>query len=155
MSKKIYLPIRSYPDEELVAIVAIASEVSGLPAEEILDGFGYFIVAGLIDVYGSLIDPRWDVIDFLEHTEETIHRVVRMQSPGAGPPQLEATRLGDTEVRIDYQSARRMCAVAKGIIRGVGDHYGQPVEVTETTCMHRGDARCALLVSRVDGDQAP
>src|SRR5437867_2902721 len=33
------------------------------------------------------------------------------------------------------RSERRMCGVAKGIIRGVAAHYGEQVEVEEESCM--------------------
>ena len=81
-----------------------------------------------------------------------IHTVVRIRNPGARPPELRVTRSGDEAV-ILYESARRMCAFAKGILAGVADHFGEHIEISESTCMHEGDPACTLhvrLVPRVE-----
>jgi len=51
-------------------------------------------------------------------------------------------------VVITYTSPRKMCAVAKGIIRGVAAHYQEQVTVDEPQCMLRGDAACVLHVAK-------
>jgi predicted hydrocarbon binding protein len=108
--------------------------------------FGEFVVPPLLAVYGVFVDPRWDLFDVLEHTEATMHRAVRLQDPNATPPTLSVQRVGSDEVRITYQSERKMCALARGIISGLAAHYETAVEVTEPTCMHRGDRACTLSV---------
>ena len=50
---------------------------------------------------------------------------------------------------IDYRSTRRLCQVAEGIASGLGVHYGEQVEVSQSQCMLRGDARCAITVTLV------
>jgi hypothetical protein len=142
----LYLPIRDYPDAEAVAIVGAASEATGTPAGEILEDFGHFIAPDLMGMYRSLVKPEWRTLEFLENTEETIHRVVRIKDAAAKPPEIRCERLSGNEVRIRYTSGRRMCAVARGIARGVADHYGDRVEITEPSCMLRGDAECLIHV---------
>jgi predicted hydrocarbon binding protein len=55
--------------------------------------------------------------------------------------------VSEQQIAIDYTSARRLCHVAKGIIRGLGEHFGEALTIAETTCMHRGGDRCALIVT--------
>ena len=88
----------------------------------------------------------WRTLEFLESTEETIHRVVRIKDATARPPEIRCERVSPAEVVIHYASERRMCAVARGIARGVADHYGEPVEILEPSCMLRGDAECLIHV---------
>lgn len=90
--------------------------------------------------------PEWRTLDFLEQTEDTIHRVVRFRNPGAMPPELAVKRTGDHEVVILYTSQRKMCSVAKGIIRGVAKHYGDPIEIDESHCMLKGHPQCTIEV---------
>jgi predicted hydrocarbon binding protein len=52
------------------------------------------------------------------------------------------------EVVVVYQSGRRLCPVAKGIIRGIGAHYDDPLAVSEESCMHEGADVCELVVTR-------
>ena len=144
-----YFVGEDYPDEELESLVAAAVELTGSPRDELLESFGTFIVPGLLKLYGVLIDPKWDLLGFLTGIEDTIHRVVRLRHPEARPPRLEATRTGPDQVTIVYTSPRKMCFLAKGIIRGVETQYSEPVTVTDTACMIQGDDRCVIVVDRL------
>jgi hypothetical protein len=99
-----------------------------------------------MNLYRSLVDPSWKTLDFLERTEETIHRVVRLKNAGAEPPELKVSRTAPNEVLITYASARRMCGVAKGIARGVARHYNETITITESACMLRGHPKCLISV---------
>jgi predicted hydrocarbon binding protein len=39
-----------------------------------------------------------------------------------------------------------MCPVAKGIVFGLGRYFDQKLNVTETSCMHRGAQSCTMSV---------
>ena len=65
------------------------------------------------------------------NVEDTIHTVVRMKNPGATPPQLKFKRVGPNELHFHYDSPRQMSAVAKGIMRGVADHYNEKFDIKE------------------------
>ena len=141
-----YMALLVYPDEELVALVGAASKRTGTPAEALLRDFGEFIAPDLLALYKAYVKPEWSALDVIEHTEGTIHKVVRMRDKGATPPYLEAHRVSPTEVKVVYTSQRRLCAVAKGIVAGISKHYKQPLRIEETECMHRGAPRCTLRV---------
>jgi predicted hydrocarbon binding protein len=147
LGPRIYLPIRSYPDEEMAAIVGAASGATGLNAHHLLEQFGEYVAPHLLAMYRHLLKPAWRTIDVLLHVEETAHRAVRLEQHGAAPPYLAATRTGEHEAELDYTSSRRLCFVAKGIIRGLSTHFGEHVTISESECMHRGASRCLLLVS--------
>ena len=148
LGPKMYLPVQAYPDDEVGKIVAAAAQMTGIPAPDILQDFGAFIAPDLVAMYRSLMKPQWKTLEVIENAETTAHRVVRRQYVGAAPPYLHAVRSGDQQVTVTYNSARRLCDVAKGIIRGLAQHYGENVAVTETRCMHRGAAECVLVVDR-------
>jgi predicted hydrocarbon binding protein len=142
----LYLAIREYPDGDAAAIVGAASAATGVPAGEILEDFGRFIAPNLLAMYRALVKPEWRTLEFLENTEETIHRVVLIKDKAAKPPEIHCERVSPAEVVIRYSSQRKMCAVARGIARGVADHYGERVEIGEPSCMLRGDAECRIHV---------
>ncbi len=147
LAGRAYLPNVVYPDADAIAIVTAASAATGLPANAILEAFGEFIAPHLIALYRAQLHPAWRTLDVLEHTEETIHRLVRLRDPGAAPPRLTARRTSPSEVVIAYESARRMCAVAIGIARGIATSFGERVDVTEPACMIKGDPRCEIIIS--------
>lgn len=141
-----YTNFLEYPDGEAVAIVGVASEVTGLSPAAILEDFGTFLGADLLRIYRPLIHPGWRTLDFLAHIEETIHRVVRERNRSARPPALACRREGADQVLIVYTSPRKMCAIARGIVHGVAGHYGEEIAIDEETCMHRGDPSCRIRV---------
>ena len=141
-----YLISGTYPDEHLSALVSAAARQLGTPEPVILEAFGRFIVPTLLRVYGPLLDPSWRTLDVIEGTEETMHRAVRLRDPTASPPALAARREGPDVVVIDYASPRLLCQVAEGIARGLAEHFGERVEITQPTCMMRGASRCSIRV---------
>jgi hypothetical protein len=142
-----YEIFKSYPDEEVGALVAAASRETGLPATALLEDFGEFIAPDLLDMYWGAIAPEWRTLDIIEHTETTIHTVVRTDHKEATPPYLHADRTGPGEVRVRYTSARKLCAVARGIARGIAKHFNETVKIADERCMHRGDSDCLLVIT--------
>ena len=141
-----YLATQTYADEDVLAIVGAASGATGLEIPIVLEDFGQFIAPDLLAMFRSLVRSEWRTLDLLENTEETIHKVVRLQVRDAAPPYLKAERVSPSHVRIHYTSPRRLCSVAKGIVRGVAEHYGDAIRMQEPQCMHRGNASCVIDV---------
>ncbi len=144
---KAYLAIQEYPDQEVVLLVSTASKMTGQSVPDILEDYGEFIVPDLAKMYEALIDPQWNVLDFIENTEEFIHETVRLRNPGAYPPEIKCSRPSPDEVIIIYNSPRKMCAVAKGIVKGVAHHYKERIRIAETNCMLKGDPSCKISVT--------
>jgi predicted hydrocarbon binding protein len=146
LGTKLFSPFQTYPDAEVMAIVAAASRVTGKPVGIILEDFGEFMAPDLLALYRALIKPEWRTLDLLEHTEVTIHRVVRARSPEAKPPELKVARIRENEVVINYASPRKLCAVAKGIVRGIARHFGERISLIDIACMQRGAPQCTVSV---------
>jgi hypothetical protein len=148
VSTNVYMPVAEYPDEDASRIVESLSKLSGRSVRSIHEELGEFIAPDLLALYRHMVEPEWRTLELLENTENTIHRVVRMRNPGARPPELKCVRDGD-EVLITYSSARRMCGVAVGIVRGLALHYDECLVISELSCMTNGAAACRILVRRV------
>jgi hypothetical protein len=149
LSQRIYMPVAEYPDQEALALVGAATALTGRKAADVLEDFGSFIVPGLLELYGSLLDRRWRTLDVIEHTEDTIHQVVRVRNPGARPPELRCTRVSPDEVVLNYHSARRMCALARGIAHGLAHHFAEVISIREPQCMLRGADECRMWIRRL------
>jgi hypothetical protein len=149
LDSKSYFPIQAYPDEDVVAIVRAASAQTGLSVPRILEDFGSFLAADLIAMYPMLLREGWRTLDVIEHTEESIHTVVRARESGASPPRLSCTRIGQDRVQLVYDSPRKMCALAKGIAKGLAAHFRENILIEEPHCMHKGASQCELIISRI------
>jgi predicted hydrocarbon binding protein len=146
LDSRVFTALESYPDQEMMRLVNEAAGLTGMPVGELLEAFGEFLAPAYLGVYSSLVKPTWRTLELLEHTEQTIHRVVRVRQPGATPPVLSVERTSKLEVIVTYKSQRRLCAVARGIIRGVALHYHEQVHILERECMLRGADACRIRV---------
>ncbi|MDS0473990.1 heme NO-binding domain-containing protein [Natrinema sp. 1APR25-10V2] len=141
-----YTPVSAYPDEDLVALVEAAVELSGIEQSELLRTFGRYVVPTLVDMYGVYIEDDWDALELVENVEGTIHQALRNSDTlEYEPPAISAIRLDQGVVVVTYGSRRGLCQVAMGLLEGIGDHYDQRLEVYERRCRHDGASQCELV----------
>ena len=86
-------------------------------------------------MHPGLVQPEWKTLDLVMNAEELIHSVVRRRNPVAKPPVLRCARYSDDEVQLVYASPRKLCHIAKGIVRGVARHYHEEVSINDQACM--------------------
>lgn len=146
LADRVFLVAQQFPDVEFQALLAAAARRLKLPVAVVLEDFGEFIAPDLIKMHAHSLPAEWRTVDLLEHTEEAIHQVVREGNSVAFPPRLQCTRHGEHAVTIRYASRRKLCALAKGIVRGVAAHYGEGVRISESTCMLQGAECCTITV---------
>ena len=144
-----YYRVADYRDEEAVALLSTLSAAMHEPLDVILKGLGEFIVPDLIRMARYWIEPDWKTLDLIANTEHTIHEMLRTEGSQTNPPRLQCQRTGAGEVVVNYDSPRKMCALARGIIMGIGKHYGENVTIEEPSCMPNGGAMCQIVVTVV------
>lgn len=140
-----YTSLGSYPDEELLGLVAAASEATGRPQGEILTWFGRKAMPLLRERYPDFFARHQSTIPFIMTLNEIIHPEVRKLYPGAEAPDFGFRRTGADELELEYRSKKKMCALAEGLIQGAADVFSERVTVQQTRCMHRGDDACLLI----------
>ncbi|GAB2968570.1 hypothetical protein GCM10027048_44320 [Hymenobacter coalescens] len=119
-----------YPDEQMFALVGTAAEMTGIPAAELQEKFGEYLVPDLLYMYGKLLNPSWRTLEMLEHTENVMHRRVRQEHEENAPPVLDVRRTGPDEVVVEYVSARRMGPLAVGIVRGLAVYFDEAERIS-------------------------
>ena len=147
-----YLPSGAYPDADAVAIITSIAESAGRPLPAILEEFGHYLAPHLIKVAGTHVDPAWHTLDLIEHTESIIHTMIRATTPGAAPPVLETARPSPDELHLVYNSSRRLCPLAVGLMRGIAAHFGETITISEPSCLSRGDPFCSFVIEKVATD---
>ena len=135
---------KTYPDEDLFALVATASKVTGKPVEELVQAYGRFLFPRLAAGYPSFLRPGMTAKTFLMSVDKVIHIEVRKLHADAGLPSLSYEDPGEGRLVILYQSPRKLCDLAIGLIEGVGTHFKTVVTLQQTACMKRGDDACRL-----------
>ena len=124
-----------YPDEHMYVLIGHAAEQTGIPAGELHEKFGEYLVPDLLYMYQKLLQPEWKTLEMLEHTEAVMHTHVRREHTENAPPVLDVKRVSDNEVLIDYVSPRRMGGLAVGMVRGLATYFDEAdrIDVQPTT----------------------
>ena len=78
--------LESYPDEEAAALLGAAVEATGKPVAELLEDFGAFVAPDLLEMFWGAVEPEWRTLDVIEHTERSIHQVVRLENETRARP---------------------------------------------------------------------
>lgn len=130
---------QSYPDAYAAKLVDTAAGAAGVTRSELLEAFGRFAAPELLRVHPEFVQPGWNVLECIERTVNAAHHAM------AGSDLL-AAHLPDGELVITMTLPVDLCALAKGVLLGLGDHYGEFVSVTETGCSSHGDPSCTFAV---------
>ncbi|MFN8672487.1 MAG: heme NO-binding domain-containing protein [Candidatus Sericytochromatia bacterium] len=145
---RVYLPIKDYPDEEIVNLIVTASKLLGKSVDFLLEDFGEFVSHKFIESYKQLLKPEWKVLDFIQNAEEQVHVIIRKLVRGSRPPVLKYKRVSKDELVVYYASERKLCVLAKGVIRGAGNHYNEKLFIWEKSCMHKGAECCEITIMK-------
>lgn len=146
-----YTSLGSYPDEDLLKLVAAAGPVLGMPEQEVVRWFGRKSLPLLAARYPQFFDSHTSTRPFLLTLNDIIHPEVRKIYPGAGVPVFDCDDSAEDVLVMAYTSSRQLCAFGHGLIEGAADHYGEHAEVEQPLCMKRGDERCVFRIVLSNG----
>lgn len=152
---RVYLPSHSYPGEDLVALAAGLSRHSGMSTQLVLESFGDALAEDLIRLYAAEIDPRWKLFDVLAKSDELIERISARAGEALARSPIAGRWSPNGEVILTYRSALPLCAMLKGVVRGVGAMLEQPVTMDEQRCMAMGASSCEFTVRLEREQKAP
>jgi len=141
-----YTTLGSYPDDDLGRIVSHAAMAFGIPAEEVIRWFGREALPMLAVSYPEFFTPHATTRSFLLTLNDIIHPEVRKVYLGADVPWFDMSETAGGDLVMGYESHRRLCSFAEGLIQGAAAHYGEPVVIDQPTCMLHGDPVCTIVV---------
>ena len=141
-----YTSLGNYPDEDLGRLVAQASTALRVPDQDVIRWFGRKALPLLAASYPEFFTPHTTTRSFLFTLNDIIHPEVRKVYPGADVPWFAFSEDAAGRIVMGYDSQRRLCSFAEGLIHGAADHYAETAAIEQPTCMLRGDATCTLVV---------
>jgi len=140
-----FLGPENYPDGDLLTIVGTTIEELGVPLPDALRLFGRYLFAKLESDAPHFVSDSSDLLTFLQTIDGVIHVEVKKLSPEAYLPSIRCERLGDTGMRMHYQSDRQFCQLFLGLIEGAAERFESQLDsFEETTCTHQGDDQCTF-----------
>ncbi|MBF0347310.1 MAG: heme NO-binding domain-containing protein [Magnetococcales bacterium] len=148
LSNSEFSPEQFYPDQSALSLFAAGAALLGLSREAMLTQFGYHLAPGLVEMGRStgIIHEHWKTMDILEHLNSDILSSFANPNEDAQSPDIRTYRLKHGEVAIAYVSKRKLCPLLKGILRGMGEVFNEPVAFKEPVCMFNNAPLCRLSV---------
>lgn len=123
-----YTALGNYDDAELLGIVDAAVKATGIPSDDLWRVVGRHALPRLAERLPEAVADAADARAFLMSVNDIIHPEVRMLYPDAVPPVFEFSD-DDGAMIVRYRSARRLVALAEGLIAGCGDLFDETVDV--------------------------
>jgi hypothetical protein len=142
----VYTSLGSYPDSELVALVAAAAAALGIDGAGVTRWLGQESMPLFAARYPRLFAGHPSTRSFVLTLNDIIHPEVRKLYPGADVPEFGFADSPDGRLELEYCSPRRMCAFAEGLLEGAAAHFGETLVIEHPECMLREDARCLLIL---------
>lgn len=143
----VYTSLGSYPDDELLRLVAAAAKHLDVPADAVVRTLGEAAIPLLAERYPSFFLGHESTKSFLLTLNDIIHPEVRKLYPGADVPTFGFDETPGNGLVLRYQSDRKLCALAEGFVLGAAAHYRERAEIEQPECMLRGDDACLLRCS--------
>lgn len=141
-------PDRYYPDQAINNLLIVAAKLLKLSPNQTLELFGQHMSPGLVTMGRSMgiVRKEWKTLDILEHLQANILAPFANLEAGVAPPDIRTYRLKHGEVAIAYISQRKLCYLMKGIIRGLGKFFQEPIAFKEQICMSQDAPLCRMSV---------
>lgn len=142
-----YTSLGNYPDEEMAELVVLLSESAGLSVDETLRTVGIHGWRHLELRQPELVAGVDDMGTLLHSLNNVVHTEVRKLYPDSFVPLFGITDEGPNRWLVTYESERRMCRLAEGLLLGFSDARGLSTTITHVACMNHGDGNCVLDVA--------
>lgn len=117
-----FTAIGTYPAGYALKMVAIASDKSGIPANDLSAEYGEWLFHRFVILYPDIITRYPSAEIMLDHVGSHIHEEVVVLYPDAKPPQI-TTQRDQGDLVVNYSSHRPMAHVAFGLVKGCLAHY--------------------------------
>jgi Haem-NO-binding len=124
-----YTSVGTYPPAEMEMLCTALSTETQQPTTNLVCSFGLHLSDTFAADYPEFFPKNGSFFDFLASVEDHIHVEVRKLYPDAELPSFKVVSRTATEMTIDYQSPRRMSALAHGLILGSAKQFGVTARV--------------------------
>lgn len=125
----VLLPSADLPDAAALALFGEAQARYFSSHEALADAFGsHWCVRYAPDVYPSIYRRVSNAREFIMKMDD-VHVQITQTIENARPPRFQYEDLGRGGLLVRYQSARGLIQIFAGLCRGIGEYYGEALEV--------------------------
>lgn len=150
VSGGIYTSVENYDDTEMLDLVHAACHQLGVSRAQALNLFGVYLFDILNKKHPIFTSLQPDFFKFLSSVEDIVHTEVRKLFEGVYLPVITAVSETENTILLRYESKRKMCELAEGLIQGAADFYRLKVRIEQKSCYHTGHDHCLIEVTKID-----
>lgn len=146
----VYTAVGSYDHRNLVKLIVILSQRTGVSPEDLQRVFGQSVFTNLYETLppNNSLQGCKTAFQFIKLVEDYIHIEVKKLYPEANPPSFEFISESETEMVFDYISARCMSHVCLGLIEGCADYFDEQL-VTAMDCLQQDGSKVRFKLTVV------
>lgn len=148
-TKTAFIGPGTYPDTDLMTIVARTVDRLGVTVPEALHAFGRYAFPHLARRVTPIIAGFDHPKPFLMALDSVIHVEVRKLWRDAETPRLTYTDTGAASLVLHYASKRQLCPLVGGLLEGLADHFHTAIAWHELRCASVGHPTCDFAVDFV------
>jgi hypothetical protein len=146
--KGAYTQAANYSFDELVAIVSRLAEVTKIPMGDLIEVYGRHLFGRLVGLYPPMVANFSSSLPFIAQVDTFIHPEVKKLYPDADLPSFNVISLNESELVIDYTSNKPLMPLARGLMLGAADHFGERIEIFEDDTIHDTGQLARFTVKR-------
>ncbi len=136
----VFMSNENYSDEVTYKLVATASRILRMPAEQILINFGeHWVLHTAQEGYGGLMNAAGKTLPEFMRNLPNFHSRMTMIFPKLQPPHFECTDITEQSLKLHYHSHRQgLAPFVTGLMQGLGKKFNSPVTVRQTAAKAQG-----------------
>lgn len=146
-----YTAVGTYDHLELVQLVSALSQHTNIPVPQLVEAFGLYLAGVFAQKFPSFFQECANAFEFFKQIDNHIHVEVHKLHPEAELPKFDYEQISDHEFKLIYQSSRHFADLALGLLQGVGQYYGEQLEITAVDESNNVKSHVTFLIKRVDG----
>ncbi|MEN9937042.1 MAG: hypothetical protein RLZZ387_3621 [Chloroflexota bacterium] len=144
-----FVRMDAYPDDVTYRLVGAASEISGMPAHEMLEAFGeHWTTYTATEGYGDLMTMAGEtLVDFLMNLDR-LHSHVGLSFQHLRPPSFTCTDVTPRSLQLHYYSQRAgLAPMVVGLLKGLAVRFATPITVELIRSREAGDDHEVFLIT--------
>ncbi len=144
----VYTSVGTYDHKEMVQMIGKLSEIKNIAIPDLLQAYGVFFFNVLSRSYPKFMDKN-NLFSFLESIDGYIHPEVLKLYPEAKLPRFTSESINASEMKLIYESSRKMSDFAIGLIKGAADYYKVVINVKILDIKKQGE-EVVLKITNID-----
>jgi len=126
-----FLATSDVPDAQVMKLIVACCKTLDISIEQAADAFGeYWACAFALRIYPMYFNRCRTAREFLLAMDK-VHVDTTSGMDNARPPRFEYEWKNDTTLIMIYKSSRNLLDILVGLVKGVGKHYGENLEVSK------------------------